>query len=55
VIDLELIDWYSGLLFVSDWRAKAAISHSKRLKRETFQSKALMFFFQESITFIYND
>ena len=38
--DLESIDWYSGLHFVSDLRTRAAMSHSKRLEREVFTSKA---------------
>ena len=35
---LEWIDWYSGLQFVSDSRTRAAMSRSKRLKREDFQA-----------------
>ena len=37
---LESIDWYSGLQFVSNSRTRAATSHSKRLKREVFPSRA---------------
>ena len=37
---LESIDWYYGLQFVSDSRTRAATSHSKRLKREVFPSRA---------------
>ena len=39
---LESIDWYSGLQFVSnsDSRTRAAVSHSKLLKRKVFPSKA---------------
>ena len=37
---IESIDWYSGLQFVSDSRTRAATSHSKRLKREVFPSRA---------------
>ena len=37
---IESIDWFSGLQLVSDSRTGASMSHSKRLNREVFLSKA---------------
>ena len=37
---LESFDWHLGLQFVSELRTRAVTSHSKRLKRDTFPSKA---------------
>ena len=37
---LESIDWYFGLQFVCDSRARALTSDSKRLKMKVFPSRA---------------
>ena len=37
---IESFDWHSGFQFVSESRTRTASSHSKRLKREVFPSKA---------------
>ena len=37
---LESIEWNFGLQFIFDSRTSAATSHSKRLKKEVFPSKA---------------
>ena len=37
---LESFDCHSGLQFVSESRTRTASSHTKRLKREAFPSKA---------------